>query len=299
MYEGFTTLEEYKVTRIPKKSGGFRYIYEPKDDIKKQQKKHLLEVVYKHLPVSFFAQGFVRNRNIVTNAIPHVNKDYILKLDIKDFFPSTRWIMFVNTFYDIKQWKKDLENIDINTFKIHFLYNRNTALEAFLPQGAPASPALANFCMFPADYTIVYYLLNLQENVDDFSDVDYTRYADDLTISWNGRKSIWKRIKEVVSRIIECYGYTLNHKKCKIIPKHRRQIVCGIVVNEKVSLPKEFRKKVRAIKHKLATGELDLSNKIRGILSFYSMVENYEKYPKFTISEYLRKKEIFELIKGV
>ena len=43
--------------------------------------------------------GFILNRDIVRNAIPHVNKNFVLNLDIKDFFPSINFFaVYVSRF---------------------------------------------------------------------------------------------------------------------------------------------------------------------------------------------------------
>jgi RNA-directed DNA polymerase len=79
----------YKYTSfsIPKKTGGVRTIQAPHPTLRILQRKLLkvLELVYQPHPA---AQGFVKQRGIVSNATPHVGKRLILNLDLQNFFTS-------------------------------------------------------------------------------------------------------------------------------------------------------------------------------------------------------------------
>ncbi|MDC0157867.1 hypothetical protein OAK38_08905 [Verrucomicrobia bacterium] len=54
---------------------------------------------------------------------------------------------------------------------------------------------------------------------------------------------------EVQSWYLSRGGYELAEDKTKIMGRNQRQIVTGLVVNEKVTLPRTLRKKLRAIRH--------------------------------------------------
>jgi RNA-directed DNA polymerase len=51
--------------------------------------------------------------------------------------------------------------------------------------------------------------------------------------------------------IVRSYGFQLAQHKTRIMPRSKRQIITGIVVNEKLALPKDTRRKLRAMRHKL------------------------------------------------
>jgi len=73
---------------IPKRSGGKRTILAPDAKLKSIQRRilrRLLQRLKSHPAVT----GFERGHSIVTNALPHVNKDVVLRMDIRNFFPST------------------------------------------------------------------------------------------------------------------------------------------------------------------------------------------------------------------
>ena len=84
----------------------------------------------------------------------------------------------------------------------------------------------------------------------------YTRYADDLTFSFPGdHPGSVHRLLWFVRKIVEDEGYDLHiKKKLHIRRRHDRQQVTGLVVNERVNLPRAVRRRLRAIEHHLRTG---------------------------------------------
>ena len=78
----------------------------------------------------------------------------------------------------------------------------------------------------------------------------YTRYADDL--SFSGSK-IPSELQETIANTILPLGYKLAYHKSKILGQHKRQMVTGLVVNEKLNLPRPLRKRLRAIIHDIKT----------------------------------------------
>ena len=77
----------YRTIRIPKKHGGYREINMPSMNIKYMQ-RWILDNILNHMHFSEASLGFRQGTSIVRNAAKHLNKNCILSLDIKDFFPS-------------------------------------------------------------------------------------------------------------------------------------------------------------------------------------------------------------------
>lgn len=77
----------YKVFTIRKKSGAERTICAPVSGLKAIQKtlSLILQCVFEPHKA---ATGFVLNKSIVDNAIPHIQQRYVYNIDLKDFFPS-------------------------------------------------------------------------------------------------------------------------------------------------------------------------------------------------------------------
>jgi len=79
------------------------------------------------------------------------------------------------------------------------------------------------------------------------SGFDYSRYADDLTISSNNKK-ITKMIP-FFKEIMQDEGFEVKEAKMRILRSGGRQKVTGIVVNKKQNIERKEIKKLRAVIH--------------------------------------------------
>ena len=221
----------YRIYRLSKGNGKFRIIKAPSDELKEIQNRLLHELFYTVMPHDV-AHGFVPNRSILTNAEPHVGQRIVANFDITDFFPSTKQKM-------VKAVLKRHYNLSDADGK---LVAGLCCLHGELPQGAPTSPHLANLAMWDADVR----LLELSNE----HNLNYTRYADDMTFSGEWTP---EGLPKLVGQIIKDYGYRLAPHKIKFYGQHRRQMVTGLVVNQKINIPREIRKRLRAILHDMET----------------------------------------------
>ena len=76
--------------------------------------------------------------------------------------------------------------------------------------------------------------------------VAYTRYADDLTFS-GGDEAIG--LLPFAREVVGGLGYRLDDAKTNLYRRGRRQLVTGLVVNEKPNLPRRARRRLRAAVH--------------------------------------------------
>lgn len=221
-YYIINTDEFYNEVRIPKKNGMYRNISMPSYNLKKIQRWILDNILY-NVEVHKSATGFIREKSIVDNAKYHVKKDVVVNIDIKDFFPSIDFNKVFYMFYNLGYTKE-----------LCYALSKLVTYTGVLPQGAPSSPYIANIIM-----------KNIDLRLDSFSkkiNSDYTRYADDITIS--GSRNVVSQIPFVI-RIIENEGFKINADKLKIQYRRSRQEVTGIVVNDKLSIKKEFKQNLR------------------------------------------------------
>lgn len=106
---------------------------------------------------------------------------------------------------------------------------RRRYASAHLPQGAPTSPALANLSVRRLDCRLTGLASRFEAR--------YTRYADDLTFSGDGAfHARANAFLKAVDAIARDEGYTLNAAKTRIMPRHTRQTVTGIVVNDHINI---------------------------------------------------------------
>ena len=142
-------------------------------------------------------------------------------------------------------------------------------LKGGLPQGAPTSPRLSNLVNFGLDVRL--------ERMAEYRDACYTRYADDITFSHERDGSVCPRgTIDLARQILRVHGYTAHGRaKTSIRRRHQRQDVTGLVVNDGVRLPRKLRRRLRAIRHHIATGRPATltEEQLRGWDAFESMVE--------------------------
>lgn len=211
---------------IPKKNKklGYRIIYKCYQQITKDILKVLkfnLNLIYSP---NEYVHGFVKGRNIRSNALAHLGNKYLLKLDIKNFF----------------------ESIDLNSVKLAFIslgycdsiatdLARICTLDNKLVQGFPTSPIVANIVCEQLDIEIN----KICENYG----ATYTRYADDISISSNENlPSI-----EEISSILELFQFELNTDKTKKFQRGQNQYVTGLSICDTLypRIPKAVKKRIR------------------------------------------------------
>ena len=224
----------YHEVTIPKKRGGERTLTVPEHPLKWLQRSLL--TVFTHLfPRHECAHGFERGKSIVTHAEQHTNKQYVYTIDIKDFFPS---INRNRVFGMLKAYP-----INASTPVARYLANL-TCHDGCLPQGAPTSPLLSNLLCRRLDSRLFKWARQ--------NGYTYSRYADDLTFSTN-RDAVPDGDIDFIDKIIRDEGFDVNHEKRRLQPSHKRQMVTGLVVNEKVNLPREKIRGLRALLHNIET----------------------------------------------
>lgn len=248
---------QYREHQIPKRSGGTRTLWIPNEPTMKLQRT-LLATVFSGLRTHDVATGFVPGKSIVDNARPHVGQQVVLKIDIVDFFPSTK-AQRVTAYFQRIGWSRAAARL-MTTLVCH---------QDGLPQGAPTSPLLSNVVNYKLD-------VNLDQIARRFKG-NYTRYADDLTFSFP--KDYPRKIHGITlyaRKLLKRLGYRIQWKKVRILRAHQRQTVTGLNVNTSVSLPRELRRKLRAARHRVSNGQEATwtAEQLQGWLALETMVQS-------------------------
>lgn len=213
----------YRRFRIPKKNGQFRLISAPLPLLKDVQSFILVNILYK-IPSHTCAKAYIKKKSLKDNAKFHRNQKTLLKVDIKDYFPSLS-SRRVYAFFLGLGYSKSLSG----------LFSGLCTLSDSLPQGAPTSPYLSNLLTIQLDQQLFDFCQNNGA-------LRYTRYADDIAISGTFDA---RGIIPNVYKIIQENGLLPNTDKTHVIGQHMQQNVTGIVVNKKTQVPKQYRKKIR------------------------------------------------------
>lgn len=225
----------YKTFTVPKKGGGERVIEAPGAELMKVLGKlnRFLQSVY-FFEKSSAAFGFivgVRNdedrRNVLTNAKKHIGRDFLLNIDLKDFFHSVTREMVLNIFLGKPfGFKRELPDIlaDLTTFN------------GRLPMGTPTSPVLSNFACRRLDDELIAFSKDMLWV--------YTRYADDM--SFSSQQPIHDEKANSVRAIIRNAGFEVNLSKVKVYGPGEEKIVTGLLVTDKVALAPGFLPQLQA-----------------------------------------------------
>lgn len=215
--------KHYKVFKIPKKNGGYRTIYEPDYTLKMIQENILTNDLNERI-ISSYAKAYKKGLSLLDNALPHLHQKIVLKLDIKDFFPS---IDFLKVYK--KAFPRHIYPEAVASLLTNLVTYNNT-----LPQGAPTSSYISNLVLRSFDIKIGSFCQS--------KNIAYTRYCDDMTFS--GEFNPQEIINLVKTELFK-ENFILNKKKIKIIKSNKDQIVTGIVCNEKLSIPRTYKKFIR------------------------------------------------------
>ncbi|MFC0119929.1 retron St85 family RNA-directed DNA polymerase [Pseudoalteromonas xiamenensis] len=246
----------YREFEIPKKSGiGVRVICAPKAFLKTVQ-YWILDYFLFRLKEHESCYSYRKNKSIKDNATVHLNRKYILCMDIESFFDNI----------SLKQVAKCFIENKIEP-KLAALFAKIVTLNGALPQGAPTSPVISNSHLYEFDEFISIYCLD--------NDLSYSRYADDITIGSNDYSSL-KKVEKLITEKLSAYQLKLNQKKTRIVSSNSCQIVTGIAINNGELRPsRKHRKEVRALFHKAEVEKnVELLPKLYGHLNYLKSFNN-------------------------
>jgi retron-type reverse transcriptase len=219
----------YREFYIKKTNGKQRKLVEPLPSLKEIQIWILNHILYE-IKVSRYAKAYVRDRNLLENVKFHKGQPAVFKLDICDFFGSIK-LQHVEAIFKELGYSSNVSN----------LLAKLCCYDKALPQGAPTSPYLSNL-----------YLRSFDDTVSKFcndSEIRYTRYADDLTFS--GKESSLG-IAGFIQKKLSMIDLVLNKNKEKLMLRNERQLITGVVVNDKLQTPKKDRNFIRNEVHFLS-----------------------------------------------
>jgi hypothetical protein len=245
---------------ITKPDGSEREVFNPARCLKEIQRrinKHILERV--EFPL--YLQGGIKDpaipRDYIRNARMHVGAKGIIREDIANFFPSVT----------DKQIREIWQYLFTFPSVVADCLTALTTYQGRLPQGAPTSTYLANLVLCDIEPQAVARLKD--------EGFRYSRYVDDITIS--SRRRISGTHKQLAVRLMRAMCkqkiYRLKNRKHRIESAAGPMHVHSLIVNDKVSLPRGERSRIRAAVHRLsnwqpAAGEaekyLHEYNRVRG-----------------------------------
>jgi hypothetical protein len=246
-----------------------RLIEAPKRRLKQMQRR-ILAAILEQAPMHDAVHGFVKGRSIQTFATPHVGRHIVLRMDLRDFFPSfpaARVAAFFRTLGYPESVAERLAGICTNAVPLSVWAGSNPTSEgtsdmghpagsetrhlvdwetrqmyrrAHLPQGAPTSPALANGMAYRLDCKL--------SGLARAAGAAYTRYADDLAFSGDAEfaRGVTRFAVHAMAVAME-EGFAVHARKTRVQRQGVRQRLAGLVVNERVNVGRDDFDRLKAV----------------------------------------------------
>lgn len=234
-------VDRYTTFAIPKRSGGERLIAAPREDLKSLQRRFAIALQRQYQP-RHAVHGFVESRSIATNASCHVRKRFVFNLDFLDFFPSINFGRVRGIFMGPHFRLPECPATTLAQI---------CCFMGSLPQGAPTSPIVSNVICSAMDGQLMQ--LAREHNCL------FTRYSDDITFSkrrgafpseigyWAENKGA--RVGSELREIVEGHGFKINVSKVRLYENSYRQVVTGLIVNDKLNVSRKYVRQLRAMYH--------------------------------------------------
>jgi RNA-directed DNA polymerase len=251
-----SNIDHYIRFEIPKRRGGMRLISSPKPELRLAQ-QWVRSSILSRLPVHSAAMAFRPGVSIVDNASRHIGAELIVRLDLKDFFPSITF-QRVRSFFDGIGYCGGVASVlallCTDAPRVRVTRDGISQVVAVgprgLPQGACTSPDLANLIAYRLDTRL--------QALAQASGWTYTRYADDLIFSTSSSTSAASWLIRRVTRTVELEGFEVNPSKTRVMRRPHRQSVTGLLVDgEGVRLSRRDLRRIRAFFHRCETSGLE------------------------------------------
>ena len=228
----------YETFEIRRRNGGLRRIDAPIKPIKDIQRRLALLLNGWYAPPAH-AHGFVNGRSPLSNARLHRRKEWVLRVDLHDFFGTIHFGR-VRGLFEAQPFGYPRD--------VAALLAQICCHVGRLPQGAPTSPVVSNFICRRMDSELA--ALARKERCN------YTRYADDLCFSTD-RTRFPEHLAETeaetavagsaINAIVSGNGFAINAGKTRLMRRTQRQRVTGLVVNEKLNVTREYTRRLRNV----------------------------------------------------
>ena len=245
-----TSADHYARFTIPKRRGGVRVISSPKPRLRVAQAWILGALA--PLPVHPAAAAFRPVLSVADNAARHTGRAVVVRVDLKDFFPSLTFTRVRRLFRGFGYNGGVATLLALLTTEAPRVavtldgQKRFVALgERGLPQGACTSPALTNLLCRRLDARLT--------GAASALGFVYSRYADDLVFSHTDAGAPVGMLLDLARQIIGDEGLMVNEDKTQVQRAQHRQVVTGLVVNETPHVSRTDLRRFRAFLHRCET----------------------------------------------
>ncbi|TBR70053.1 MULTISPECIES: reverse transcriptase family protein [unclassified Escherichia] len=216
--------------------------------------------IFSKISLPEYITGGRKGVSYIDDCISHRNKSIIIQEDMKDFFPSIKEELIAKAFQYYMNFSPEVSSLIANL----------STLEGSLVQGTKLSTDIANLIFLEEEALISEEVRKLGGN--------YTRYVDDITISFESgvNNEDISKIKTMILSMALKSGIRLNRKKSKILRNGQSKIVHGVKVIKELR-PTQKRKdnirmclfnlKKKVIEKESVMDVLTMYFKIRGLIN--------------------------------
>ena len=190
------------------KDGSIKYrdLIPPVQSLKLVQKE--IVAVLQNIALPGCMYGSVAGKNNILNTLKHIENNYFLTIDLKNFFPN-----ITN-----KQVHQTLVDNGFN-WQVARIITKLTTHKGSLPQGSPTSPILANLVSVK--------LVNALQLLSEKHAITFTTFLDDLSFS---SKTCFKNLIPEILRIVSNHNFFVHHKK--IHYRTGRCEITGLIIDK-------------------------------------------------------------------
>ena len=271
-----------------KKNGKKRRIDTPDEELKKYMKK-VIWIFTRRFNILFpkSVYSYVEKRTIKDLASVHREAEVVIKEDIKNFFPSCTLEFIISSMNQVFPFcMMDITILEVIVKACMVKYKGKYRL----PQGAPTSPILSNISMIPFDYKVAVSIAKYG-GWEGRCGIQYTRYADDIYISFKKKpyslkRKVFTQIKHIIQQELKDLNseFILNEEKEKMVITSRTNGVwitgIHININKEITIGNKAKQKLKAI---IWSFLMDTKNgihrskeeiyKMQGIIGYYKYIE--------------------------
>lgn len=220
---------------LKKRNNSNRRITVPNLKLKKIQ-QWIVKNIMNHVLLSESAHGFVQNKSIFSNASAHIhtNENWLLRVDIKNFFPSIKQ----------ENVRMIFEELGYES-QICIALAQLCTMDDELSQGFPTSPVLSNIYLKEFDNMINQFLTTFYPHFD----IVYTRYADDIFISGlkiDNYERVIKDIKRKIKYFLNSQNLLINNKKTRVQLNERKFITGLYIEGSHISISKRYIREIES-----------------------------------------------------
>ena len=205
--------------------------------------RQIYQGILDHIPLHEACHGFRKRHSCLSYSQVHAGQSVVIHMDLDNFFtsiPLRRIHALFTTIGYSDSVARHLAGLCCNQTPVDILHKnsqlswqqRKQLMAPHLPQGSPSSPVLANLTANKLDVRLAALINKLGGN--------YTRYADDLAFSGNANfAKVAQKIPALVAHIALSEGFSVNHRKTRIMHQGVSQRLTGMTINSFPNYPRK------------------------------------------------------------